>query len=67
MMALLAAQIVKHLLSSQHPWSLALFAKLTMSFIEIGCAECGCIVNTGVRVIPCGKPDCCCRHLPVRA
>jgi len=34
--------------------------------MEVGCAECGCIVNTGVRVIPCAKPDCCCRHLPVR-
>ena len=27
----------------------------------------GCVVEAGVRVVPCGKRDCCCQHLPVRA
>jgi len=33
--------------------------------MEIECAECGCLVDKGVRIKPCGRPDCCCRHLPV--
>ena len=32
----------------------------------MGCAECGCVVDAGVRVIPCGKAGRCCLHLPVR-
>ena len=35
--------------------------------MEIGCADCGCIVDAGVRVVPCGTPDCCCCDLPVRS
>ena len=38
----------------------------TILSVEIGCADCGCIVDSGVRVIPCNTPDCCCRQLPVR-
>ena len=32
--------------------------------MEIGCAECGCVVDAGVRVVVCGEADCCCTHLP---
>jgi hypothetical protein len=28
------------------------------------CAECGCLIDRGVRVIPCETPECCCLHLP---
>jgi hypothetical protein len=34
--------------------------------MEIACADCGCIVDSGVVLVPCGKVDCCCKHLPVR-
>ncbi len=34
--------------------------------MEIRCAECGCVVDRGVRVTPCGDPECCCKELPVR-
>ena len=29
------------------------------------CAECGCIINQGVRIFTCGNGKCCCRGLPV--
>jgi hypothetical protein len=34
--------------------------------MEIGCAECGCVVDSGVRVSCCDRDDCCCQDLPVR-
>jgi hypothetical protein len=34
--------------------------------MEIYCADCGCIVEEGVRVVPCGSADCCCLDVPVR-
>ena len=34
--------------------------------VKIRCAECGCVVDRGVRVTPCGDPECCCKELPVR-
>ena len=33
--------------------------------MKISCADCGCIVDSGVRVVSCGKENCCC-HLPER-
>ena len=36
----------------------------TLALVEIECADCGCIVDLGVRLVPCRKPECCCRHLP---
>ena len=30
------------------------------------CADCGCIVNRGIRLVTCGD-DCCCRDLPAHA
>ncbi len=30
----------------------------------MGCAECGCIIESGVRVVVC-RDDCCCRDVPV--
>jgi hypothetical protein len=41
--------------------------KVTIATMKVSCAECGCVVEAGVRVVPCGKRDCCCQHLPVRA
>ena len=35
------------------------------SAVEIYCADCGCLVERGVRVIPCDTPECCCLDLPV--
>ena len=35
--------------------------------VKVSCADCGCVVDKGVRLVPCGKSDCCCQHLPVRA
>src|SRR5580698_8868172 len=32
--------------------------------MEIECADCGCFVEQGVRLIPCGTPECCCVELP---
>jgi hypothetical protein len=31
----------------------------------MACADCGCIVDGGVRVATCGDPDCCCRDVPM--
>lgn len=34
--------------------------------MEIGCADCGCVVDRGTRTAPCATPDdCCCQDLPV--
>jgi hypothetical protein len=40
---------------------------VTIGTMKVSCAECGCVVEAGVRVVPYGKRDCCCQHLPVRA
>ena len=33
--------------------------------MTIACADCGCLVDRGIRVESCADFDCCCRHLPV--
>lgn len=33
--------------------------------MEIYCADCGCLVERGVRVVPCETPECCCLDLPL--
>ena len=33
--------------------------------MTIACADCGCLVDRGIRVESCPDPDCCCQHLPV--
>lgn len=33
--------------------------------MEMYCAECGCLVDHGVRVVSCGSASCCCRRLPL--
>ena len=36
--------------------------------MEIACADCGCVVDRGVIILPCGThPECCCGDLDVRA
>jgi hypothetical protein len=35
--------------------------------MEISCAACGCLVDEGVRIIPCDSADCCCLDLPLAA
>lgn len=35
--------------------------------MEMFCADCGCLVDRGVRISSCGKPGCCCLDLPTRA
>jgi len=30
------------------------------------CADCGCLVDQGIRVVPCGTAGCCCLDLPIR-
>jgi hypothetical protein len=34
--------------------------------VDIICAECGCIVDRGVRLAPCDSPECCYKRLPIR-
>jgi hypothetical protein len=34
--------------------------------MEVYCAGCGCLVERGIRIVPCGSPQCCCRELPLR-
>lgn len=35
--------------------------------MEITCASCGCLVDRGKIITPCGDyPACCCRDLPVK-
>ncbi len=33
----------------------------------MACADCGCVVDRGVRVDTCAAADCCCRHVPLSA
>jgi hypothetical protein len=33
--------------------------------VEQTCAGCGCLVEEGVRLIPCDTPECCCLELPI--
>lgn len=37
-----------------------------MIAVEILCADCGCLVDRGVRITVCDDVNCCCRDLPVR-
>lgn len=37
----------------------------TLSTMEMSCAECGCVVDRGIRVAVCSDPGCCCRDLPL--
>lgn len=35
--------------------------------MEMGCAECGCVVNRGVIVGACDRyPECCCQDLSLK-
>jgi SnoaL-like domain len=38
----------------------------TLPRVEIYCADCGCLVERGVRVVPCNSAECCCVDLPIR-
>jgi hypothetical protein len=33
--------------------------------MEMYCADCGCLVEGGVRVVPCNTAECCCLDLPL--
>jgi hypothetical protein len=33
--------------------------------MEMGCADCGCLVADGIRIIPCDTDGCCCTQTPV--
>jgi hypothetical protein len=33
--------------------------------MEMYCADCGCLVDTGIRMIACDTSDCCCVELPI--
>src|SRR5437867_907821 len=45
---------------------LDLSPRRTLRCVEIYCADCGCLVERGVRVVPCGTAGCCCLDLPIR-
>lgn len=32
--------------------------------VRVACAECGCVVEGGIRIETCRRPDCCCGHVP---
>ena len=34
--------------------------------MEMVCAGCGCVVDSGVVVRRCGNAKCCCKDLPVK-
>ena len=38
----------------------------TLSRVEMYCADCGCLIERGVRVVPCDSGDCCCVDLPIQ-
>jgi hypothetical protein len=33
--------------------------------MRMGCADCGCTIEAGVRVVVCDAPHCCCAELPI--
>ncbi len=35
--------------------------------MEMRCAECGCLVDSGNVVERCHDPECCCKNLPDKA
>jgi hypothetical protein len=39
---------------------------LVSELMVILCADCGCLVDRGVRITVCADPMCCCRDLPIR-
>src|SRR5690606_21287789 len=42
-------------------------ARIRALLMQITCAECGCVVDRGEIVGPCGQhPECCCRDLGSR-
>src|SRR3954465_1975823 len=42
------------------------WARSTVALMEVYCADCGCLVERGLRVVPCGATQCCCRDLTLR-
>jgi len=34
--------------------------------MQMGCAECGCIIESGRRVVVC-TDNCCCQDIPVKS
>jgi hypothetical protein len=47
----------------------AMAATLDQSYaqpVEFYCSECGCLIDRGVRVVPCQTARCCCVDLPVQ-
>lgn len=38
---------------------------LRLDAVEFTCADCGCLVNRGVRERMCDDPECCCQNLPI--
>ena len=35
-----------------------------LTWVKIGCAGCGCIIESGTRIVVCSE-ECCCRGVPV--
>jgi hypothetical protein len=35
--------------------------------MEMYCADCGCLVDYGVRLVTCDQSECCCVDLPIAA
>ena len=35
----------------------------TIARVKMGCADCGCVIESGVRIVICSD-DCCCRDVP---
>ncbi len=38
----------------------------SLTVVELACAECGCVVDAGVRIVVCNDRGCCCADLPLR-
>jgi hypothetical protein len=33
--------------------------------MRMGCSDCGCVIESGKRVVVCAELGCCCTHLPI--
>jgi ketosteroid isomerase-like protein len=42
-------------------------ARDSVGTVASACADCGCVVERGVRLRACGIPECCCGELPTSA
>lgn len=54
--------------SRRHGAAAASAARCGRSIVRVSttCADCGCLVDRGVRMVRCGTEGCCCEELPTK-